>query len=211
MDGLCLAARPAVASSSFRLSTTPQHRLRSTLTARCTAQSVAGAQPQHTRGSRMQPAARASGSPPIAVAVSLHKHRRPAPLGRSRKGHAAVPLSQLIQAETVALAGLINPLHASPRSDPLRCRLLLHRPRRRRRLVVTSSSRVGVSSCSSCCPLCCLLPVIAQRSTLRLSPQKAELSPWRPAYPWMAGRARLIRLAARWLPRCTSRITGLWP
>jgi hypothetical protein len=125
----------AVASSSFRRA---QHHaaappvLSRTRDARCVAQCVVGAQPQ--------PAARPQHTAPQPADRSQQNaarstHPTPHPIARHCTNTAAAPhwaapekamppchSSQLIQAETVALAGLINPLHASPRSDPLRCR-----------------------------------------------------------------------------------------
>jgi hypothetical protein len=222
----------AVASSSSRRAQHAQHHaaappvLSLTRHARCVAQCVVGAQPQ--------PAARPQHTAPQPADRSQQNaarstHPTPHPIARHCTNTAAAPhwaapekamppchSSQLIQAETVALAGLINPLHASPRSDPLRCRPPAAPAKAATSRIVASPYRRAADAvhCSLLPPLPTAhsphaaairrLPKSSHSAASQIRRRRRRTAPTRPSMDPPGAMAIA-------LPRCTSRITGLWP
>jgi hypothetical protein len=166
-DGLCLAAGPRGCKQLLQEGSAPRRStacsisypgcaVRGPMRRRRTASASSPSSAHGSAASRPQPAECSTqhASHPPSHRPSLHKHRRRAPLGRSRKGHAAVPLQPADPGGNGSAGG---PHQSSARQPTLRSLTLPPS-------CCTgqgggggdeSYRRVALSSCSRCCPLAC--------------------------------------------------------
>jgi hypothetical protein len=227
LDGLCLAAGPRGCKQLLQAGSARSAPRRSTACSiSCPACAVRGPMRRRRTASASSPSSAhgsAASRPQPAECSTQHASH---PIARHCTSTAAAPhwaapekamppchSSQLIQAETVALAGLINPLHASPRSDPLRCRppaapakaaaaaaatsRIVVSPYRRAADAVRSPALLPVPVTACDCPAyCSLLPPLPSAHSPYAASQKAATAlpaksdadadaPHPPGHPWI--------------------------